>query len=574
MANPALVKRSEVFTTDDNLDAMLRAAHGKIEKRFIESGTVMISIVEILKKLTGSLDMITGALDGDTAEQTLKQIDATAADLSLLPKQETTRQQGFDQLATICGSMRSNISDMRETMRYLRTFATTVKITGAGLAEFSGFADEIRDRINSGSGEVEKIAGQLHAMFEGLQKARAFSAGIRTSHSETVPKIVSQLSRDSARIREHHRNLATTANQVKELARGVQMKIATVLSALQIGDITRQRIEHIMESLVLLEEFNGSAAATGLDAQERQRISDAVKHMAAAQMDQTFEDFRRECRNIMVNMSRFVDDTKEILALRDEMTRDNDAESQNFMRVLENGVAEALKLTAHVQDASSKAGETARNTAHTAKHLLDSIEIIRAIKTDIHYMALNSNLRCSRLGDAGRSVNVVSGELRIFAGKLEEPADGIITELQRLEGAARQFADDPGNADVDIGGPLSGALSLLRTVSGKMDEGLATLAIEGQEVFTRISSAIGTLDFESELGEILQDCVATSQGMASSPIAEMPQSPEAAELGGRIHRIYTMAQERDIHRQFLPAPEVVVAAVASNDDDDMDGELF
>lgn len=554
---------------------MLAAAHGKIEKRFLESGAVMISIVEILRKLTGSLDTITGALDGDTASRTLERIDTTANDLSCLTQIETERQEGFDRLSIISGSMRGNISDMRETMRYLRTFATTVKITGAGLDEFAGFADEIRERIHSGSDEVEKIAAQLQAMNVSLEKARTLSGKTRQSHMETVPRIVNQLHRDSSRIKEHHRNLVSTAGQVKKLAGGIQMKIATVLSALQIGDITRQRMEHIIDSLRMLEEFRNSAAAAALPVYEQDHIADAVCQLAAAQMEQTFEDFRRECRNIVVNMARFTDDTKEILALRDEMTRDNDAEARNFMRVLESGVGEALALTGHVQETSRKAGETATGAAGTARDLLASIGIIQAIKTDIHYMALNSNLRCSRLGDAGRSVNVVSGELRIFAGKLEEPADNIIAGLRQLEQAASQLSDDPESAGMNVSAPLSEALDTLRTVSEKMDGGLAALATEGQEVFTRVSSAIGTLDFESELGEILQNCVSTSAAMTTGVSDSIPESDAAQELGERIHRLYTMAQEREIHRMYMPVSgNASPAPVSVADDDDMDGELF
>lgn len=45
-----------------------------------------------------------------------------------------------------------------------------------------------------------------------------------------------------------------------------------------------------------------------------------------------------------------------------------------------------------------KANRVAQDTSATVRALLDGIETVRVIKTDIHYMALNSNLRCSKLG--------------------------------------------------------------------------------------------------------------------------------------------------------------------------------
>src|SRR5690606_4122018 len=140
------------------LDDMLAAAHGKLEKKFLEGGAVLIAISDILKKLLGSLDNLTTSLDGQTTTETIERFQSTARELAALPSFEHNRQQGFERLATLCKAMQGSVEEMRDTMRYLRTFAVTVKITGAGLAEFAGFADEIRERIQSGSDEVNKFA--------------------------------------------------------------------------------------------------------------------------------------------------------------------------------------------------------------------------------------------------------------------------------------------------------------------------------------------------------------------------------------------------------------------------------
>ena len=123
-----------LMTVDrSGLDAKLSAAHGKLEKKFLDGGAVLISIIDILKRLIGSLDSLTGALDGQTTNETMAGIRATAAELGGLTAFEISRQQRFEQLASSCKMMQDHVADMRETMRYLRTFAITVKITGAGL---------------------------------------------------------------------------------------------------------------------------------------------------------------------------------------------------------------------------------------------------------------------------------------------------------------------------------------------------------------------------------------------------------------------------------------------------------
>jgi hypothetical protein len=551
-------------------ESRLAAAHSRIETRFLDGGAVLVSIIEILNRLIGSLDQLTGSLDGTTTRATMERIRATVRDLAALPEFEQGRQQGFERLAGVCRAMEENVAEMRETMRYLRTFAITVKITGAGLDEFSGFADEIRERIQSGTAEVDRFAQQLRSMHEQLLKARLFSGGIRDEYRGIVPRLVAELDADAGKLAEHHDRLSAMASEVKTLAKSVQAKIATVLSALQIGDITRQRIEHIQSTFVLLDGFLASDEGLGLDAGERLRLDAAVRRLAAAQMAETVGDFERECRNIHKNMARFIDDTQAILTLRDGMNTAANDDGQGFLNALERNVAAASTLVGRVQVTSNEADEVAQSTTHTAQELIQGISVIRAIKTDIHYMALNSNLRCSRLGEDGRSVNVVSAELRIYAGKLEVPADAITEELLRLEAAAKDLAlaRDVGGGDLSL--PLNEALGAIQDVCGRMDAGLDDLEREGQEVFVKVSAAINSLDFESELGETLRDCLMDVEALASGPSGDVSDlADRISDLSRQIFGLYTMAQERDIHGAFLPvASDANLKAQATIESDD------
>jgi len=569
----AIQPRSPTAADRSGLDAKLLAAHGKLEKKFIEGGKVLIAIIDILKRLIASLDALTGALDGQTTSETMAGIRATAAELGNLTGFELTRQQRFEQLASSCKLMQDNVGDMRETMRYLRTFAITVKITGAGLSEFAGFADEIRERIQYGTNEVDKFDVQLMTIRQQLEQAKSFSGSISRDYCNTVPTIVSELEHDAGHVAEHHKKLVAIANEVKGLARGVQGKIATVLSSLQIGDITRQRIEHIRTSFEMFAEFSNSDEGRALGAAELARVDGAISHLAAAQMDEILSDFQRECRTVLENMGRFVDDARDILALRDAMHQQSGGDGKNVLSDLEANIAAASKLVVNVEGTSNQANDVALATSRTVSNLLAGIEVIRSIKTDIHYMALNSNLRCSKLGDAGRSVNVVSGELRVFAEKLEDPANVVLEQLQIFEAAAEIFSSEHGAAQGNISQPLNAALEAIHQVSSKMDAAIGEFEREGQEVFSKVSAAIGTLDFESELGDVLKDCLENSWSIAdqsSGDIAGLGEGLDA--LSKRIFRTYTMASEREIHRRFFPVDMVVEAAPQAAPADDE--ELF
>lgn len=528
----------------------LSLAHARIEASFLEGGATLVSVMEMVNGLIETLDRFTRTLDGETADATIDGLQRTISDLANLPQLAGARQASFDRIADLCTAAFGHVDEMRETFRYLKVFAATVKITGAGLAEFAEFADEIRERILFGAQEIDRFAKELDRMRGELSNARLLSAGILGDFETTIPAVVANLAENTKRMKAQHESMAKLAAEVRTVAGAVQRKIATALSALQIGDITRQRIEHVQTSFDLLDAFLSSSEAADLAPADHAQVEGTVLRLAHAQLDETMIDFREKCASIFSTISSFSADASRILALRDDLARPRNGAEASILAIMAGDLGQACALVAGVEGRSQDSTALAASVTEAVHALIAMIETIRLIKTDIHHMALNSNLRCSRLGDEGRSVNVVSGELRNFAGKLEAPADAVVEEMRRVETAAAALSAAQEGDVASLGAPLAAARQAIDTVSAEMDQSIEALAEEGNAVFGRIAAAVQALDFQSNLGEVLEGCVMIAGDMAEGADA----SPAGAEaLGRRIYAIYTMAQERDIHLAFFPA---------------------
>lgn len=563
--------RSSVATRHygSDFDQMLVSVHSRIEKCFLEGGSALVSVMEIVNKLVEILDHLTGVLDGKTTLETVGGLKKTITDLAQLPGQAAGRQVSFNRINELSDSTAAHVDEMREIIRYLGTFAITVKITGAGLAEFSGFADEIRERIQSGAAEIDRFAKQLGMMRHQLDTARNFSQGILADFEETIPAIVSRLEHSSAELSKQHKTMSNIADQVKYVAQAIQNKVGSALSALQIGDATRQRIEHIRTSFDIMENYVQTQASLSQD--ENHALRQAILSLAHSQLQETLDDFRGKCETIFKTITSFSSDAAQILTLKDELNNSGGNADSSLLHTMEQDIKHACALSKRVQNRSQESDSVVKSVTQSAQSLLEGIETIRAIKTDIHYMALNSNLRCSRLGDAGRSVNVVSGELRSFAAYLEKPADAIVEDLRRVEDATLSLtADDSGDID-HVDEPLHTALQSIHTVAEMMDEGLENLNAEGQQVFQRINAAVTKLDFKDELANQLTQCLnAIGRNIAPNEDWRAAQSHIEA-VSASIFPIYTMAQERQIHQRILQTANVLgsQASAQQMDDDDM-----
>jgi methyl-accepting chemotaxis protein len=551
----------------------LSQSHTRIEAAFLEGGATLVSVMELVTGLVGTLDRVTGALDSETTSATIDGLHRTIGELARLPDLMAGRQLSFDEISDLCAASKGYVADMHETFRYLKVFAITVKITGAGLAEFADFADEIRDRIHSGAKEIERFASELAVMQGELSSARAFSSSVLSDFQTAIPEIVANLTENATRLIAQHAAMAKRASEVRAVAGAVQTKIATALSSLQIGDITRQRIEHVQASFKHLDAFLESPAGLGLSTDERDGITACVLHLAHAQLGETLRDFRAQCAKIFTTISSFTADASRILDLRSELAGYRDEPEQDILKIIARDIGHACDLAARVEGRSREATALVASVTDAVQALITAIEMIRSIKIDIHYMALNSNLRCSRLGDAGRSVNVVSGELRTFAGRLEEPADKVVEGMRRIEGAAGSLSSEGGGAIAEIATPLGNALQAITSVSASMDESLDAFNAEGDAVFGRIAAAVGALDFESSLGAVLEACVDIAAEMASA-IGDPRPALAAAPLSEAIYRTYTMAQEREIHQSVFPMDGITPASEPRTASEMSDEDLF
>ncbi|WEZ82737.1 hypothetical protein P6U16_17170 [Rhizobium sp. 32-5/1] len=197
--------------------------------------------------------------------------------------------------------------------------------------------------------------------------------------------------------------------------------------------------------------------------------------------------------------------------------------------------------------------------------MLQGITNIRSVKTDIHYMALNTNLRCSRMGEEGRSINVVTAELRFFAAKLDESADAIVSGLSSFEDAAGLIADGNARGAPGLDQQLTSEIGAIRSAGNLIDGELANLSEHAQELARTIALSMSKLDFQHDLGDVLATCTNDLFDLAG------PDLPDVSDLGdalnsisGQIFALYTTAQERSIHDHIIPlnasAPVRIAAA--------------
>ncbi|WP_304169303.1 hypothetical protein [Phenylobacterium aquaticum] len=548
----------------------LEAARRVVEGRFLEAGEVLAQAVDGVGKLISSLDNLTKTLDPATVEATAAELKTAAASLLTLPERHSGRRDVVARLARRGDDLAGCIEDMKRNLAYLRVFAINIKITAGGVAaagtEFGLFAQEICDCIELGRTQLATFDRDLRTLSGELKTAFSHEQGLAERCNSLLPKVPDGLASSAEALTAHHVQVSRAAAEVGALARAVHKKVGAALAALQIGDITRQRIEHVQQGLEALDEV------TGLAPEPRARLEAFIHGLMAAQLRAAGADFHRDVARIGTSMSGMAADASEILRLRDLAFGRADNGTGGFLGQLETHVAQAVDLVGEVERADTAAGQTGAAAAAAVGDLSAQIAGLQAIKTDVQQMALNTTLKCSRIGETGKPLAVIAVELRTQAGHLEITAHQALAALQGLAADAGGLGDGTG-VETGAGQALSDAAARLRGANKSVEADLISLARQGETVVEALRRAATRLDFQREIGATLDEAADVLDDMAGD---ETPWTDDLIEVLGpllaRIAKTYTMAQERETQRQatqHLDLDAVIEAPAKAQADDDM-----
>ena len=554
-----------------DIESRLEDGRGKLEARFLAGGDVLAKTVQSVSQMVATLEEVMKAMDQSRVETTTSDLADTAGNLLSLPGAQAQRTAHLGELGGITGAMTEQVDDMLTIIRFLRSFTTTVKVTGAGAEGFDAFANEMLSEITEARRQADSFQATLESLCDGIQSASAANAEVDGTYRHVVPGLAADLTSDATRFADYHAEVRGVAGELTALVRGIQSKMARALSALQVGDITRQRVEHVQAGLSLLRRER--EAGTALAASE---VS-LYLHLVALQSDDLLTEFEDGCATVTSNLAGLAADTKELLAMGKRARGGASAGGEGFLEALEGSVSRARLLVSQVEDTAERLQTVCNATATTARELALSVDNIQAIETKIQHMAINTSLRCSRMGEAGKPINVVATELRAIAGQMETVSGRLLSTLRALEEKSVALVA-PGEVGPNLGDQLDRALASISEAGGKIARDLNQLAERGDSIARDVAQSVASLDFTSEIGSVLDECTLQIEEYAaglSEPGIEIEEpSEDLLRLADALYATYTMARERQVHGLVFAPPVAAAAAESTAADDDLDAAFF
>jgi hypothetical protein len=350
---------------------------------------------------------------------------------------------------------------------------------------------------------------------------------------------------------------------VQQRGQAIAGAIATTVAALQVGDATRQRLEHVADALgQVAEGLDGAARpwCEDLAPPARRALAASALGLQAAQLRDTGATFAAETHSIAGSLARLGEEARAMVALGTGLFGRGGRDGDSFLSALDRDLTEATRLLAEAVARRQAVESAMAGIGGRMRSLLAGLEAIRDLEMDLRLAGLNAVLRCARLGEKGRALAAITLELRAFARQMANCVEALSAVLEATLAAGTTIAASGGATQAasleDMMAGMRESLAALGGAGRAMDAAMGRLRADGGQVAEALGGMAAGLAGATGLAGLMDaaadEIEALRRGQAGA---------EAALLRDRlalVHAVpYTMAREREIARDFgadLPEP--------------------
>lgn len=542
-----------------DLKRTLALMAASMDARFVRAGTTLATAIDTIDRIIASIEGVTGALDESVAGIAVTGLKEVAAQLDALPVVQAEREADMARIGTASRVLRDHVMDMRQALRVLHIYGMNIKIAASGEPAFVGFVNDMGQRLAAGEEHLEGFLAKLKELSTSVGSVQQAGRLLAAEAKKILPAVPQRLTRDADALHGHLGDVAAMAREVSEIARTVQGRVATMLGALQVGDSTRQRVEHVVSGLQLLEGLTLPEPALT-------EVTGVVHHLLAAQLEASSVDFDRDASRLVASLKALQPDTNALLTLVDD---DAGRNGRPFLAQIDEAVGEIAVITGQLLEADHRSAAMLDLIAETVDELTGRLAHLQRVQFNVQDIATNTRLLCRRHGDLGKAVSVVAGEVDIYAHSLGNAMRGIgapIRELAEVNAAlTAKRGDAPGG---DMGTKLAQALGVIREGCQRTEMAVREGGDDARQLIELLTTTGDEIGAELELGATMRQSAIV---LAVSTLPQDLSEDALATLGTllpQIAALYTMAQERDIHAANVPPCFVVASAVVEEDEDD------
>ncbi len=561
----------------DNLRQTVDCGAALIEQAFVAAGQGLgeglAGFDGLVREMT---DFLAGLQGGDLTEAS-QVLAALASRLvatgRALPRDAASLQDLVVGNAGIAKHLDTLLDDVRMMFIIARSARIEAVVFGKGTG-LDAFTREIASLTQTVKDEVDRCA-QAHAVLTGrIGRIAASQADLDRDYREKLVVLSQDLTEMFAAIEARQGETSGAMRKLGERGAKIAAATGTALMALQSGDATRQRLEHVSRAIEIARDV--VAGTRPVDDEERGAVLAAILRLQASQIRALSNDFDRDVAHVDGLLVRLGKNAVELVEGGGALMRGGGSAKPNCLATFRARLTEAAGLVGTCERARQDVEAAMVLFRNEITALSASVAALDAVTVNLIMIGINSGLKAARLGTSGRSLTVIADELKRLAGIITGEAARLVVAFRELETTSHRLDHDDREAELSSSDDdLLAIAAKLETLEGDMARFFATMG----------DRALG---FGADLGRArvrfgLAVSSSADRAAAAQQLDELSETVEAgtgldraaAHLTNWLCPLYTMQCERDLHAALLgSAPKSVLIAAVAQASEGIDAFLF
>lgn len=539
-----------------------------IEQSFLQMGDGLsncVKLLEIISAAHESLPVEFSSEEFSAAARTLLEI---RDHVNAIAASHADEKDHVGLLAETTAKVEQPMFDLSATVRAIGQVATNARIVAARLgtsnedvtaftSDMASLALKVNEAVDAFSLGYERLAKRLAA-------ARLTNSAFLARHGNTITQISQTLESELETIAAFRREVESIASERAEMTSQIRGGIGKAIFALQIGDITRQRIEHVEKACARLQDRSRGQASPAALA--------AIGQLQLTQLDQTTGCFESEVADLAANINGL---SRSAAAVLDEGSNGAETLLSAGSRSLTR-IAGELRNICSLLDEFERArvererivDDVTRSVAEMVRHL----QSIRAIEQQIRMLSFNATIQCCSVddGEEGRGLGAVAEQLRDLSGQTAAAASAIMAGLKAADDQTLVLMDERNSLDaqqvVAIRVGAVTAIGVFERIAGRLRTSRERIKTIGRRAVWLLGMTSRRVSDRQRIsnGWRLAHCK-LERFMATTADAPNPDAVDE-ELRDELRSAYTMEDERRIHDRFFSIePNEAVSADAESE---------
>tara|TARA_R110002124_G_scaffold27594_9_gene98359 strand:- start:2238 stop:4025 length:1788 start_codon:yes stop_codon:yes gene_type:complete len=551
----------------------LAAPREQIEATFVRVGARLSEGAAILNRVTKVFEALPAELESPQLGEASARLSEVGQQAQVISELFAAELADLTELVAVVAAADHPIAALRRTVKMMGIVAINARVVAAGIVgdsdDFDVFTTDITQLSETANATIQEFTALYRQLTIEVGQAAQQRGQFQNAHADSLSGLAASMDGALAAVARQRAVSVEGSAETGRVSRQIVSRIANAVMALQVGDATRQRIEHVEAGIRTLCDL---LEAGTLDDDNVADIQGAIGGLQAAQLTgaaQAFETDIAEASDALRDLSA---DARAIMNHSRSIYGESSAGSEPPLTALSHAVRNAAIVLLDCETERGKLELVAGAVLRTVGDLLTNVAAVQEIEANMRLVSLNAAVKCAQLGPRGSALNVIARQLRELTGETVAAAETAMTGLQHAARLAKSFgAAANGDATGRVGQlehEATAALVLLQEVDRSLAEALKTLERDGPNVIALLGNAAETFADQAAISESIRDL---NLRLIEQCLPAPGGTPDlASETVSKLWSAYTMDAERRIHEKLLGAPAAVArksSAPAAPDDE-------